>query len=81
MTLQRSQVYTLTIDLARDKIVKPQGEEIPFKSKSFASIAFNGLTTSVGLAASRQDQAFEVVSVLQPSLQTHTLAHAVNLIF
>jgi 3-isopropylmalate/(R)-2-methylmalate dehydratase small subunit len=53
--------YTLTIDLERQMIVKPQGEEIPFEVQPFRKYCLINGFDDIGLTLRRSDKirAFE----------------------
>jgi 3-isopropylmalate/(R)-2-methylmalate dehydratase small subunit len=72
--------FTLTIDLARQVIVKPQGEEIPFQVEEFRKYCLlNGLD-DIGLTLRQADKikAFEAERLAAKPWLHHTLAHAVK---
>lgn len=67
--------YQLTIDLPRQVVVKPQGEEIPFDVQPFRKYCLlNGLD-DIGLTLRHKDkiQAFEAQRLAQKPWLAHTL--------
>lgn len=72
--------FTLTIDLARQVIVKPQGEEIPFQVEEFRKYCLlNGLD-DIGLTLRQADKikAFEAERLAAKPWLHHTLAQTVK---
>ena len=70
--------YTLTIDLARQVIIKAQGQEIPFQVEEFRKYCLlNGLD-DIGLTLRQADKikAFEVERLATKPWLHHTLAPA-----
>ncbi|EWS65659.1 3-isopropylmalate dehydratase small subunit [Hydrogenophaga sp. T4] len=67
--------YQLTIDLERQVIVKPQGEEIPFEVQAFRKYCLlNGLD-DIGLTLRHKDkiQAFEAQRLATKPWLAHTM--------
>ena len=72
--------YTLTIDLARQVIIKAQGREIPFQVEEFRKYCLlNGLD-DIGLTLRQADKikAFEAERLATKPWLHHTLAPALN---
>ena len=72
--------YTLTIDLARQVIVKAQGEEIAFQVEAFRKYCLlNGLD-DIGLTLRQSDKikAFEAERLVRKPWLHHTLNTAVK---
>ena len=72
--------YTLTIDLARQVIIKAQGQEIPFQVEEFRKYCLlNGLD-DIGLTLRQADKikAFEVERLATKPWLHHTLAPALG---
>ena len=72
--------YTLTIDLARQVIIKAQGQEIPFQVEEFRKYCLlNGLD-DIGLTLRQADKikAFEAERLATKPWLHHTLAPALN---
>ena len=72
--------YTLTIDLARQVIVKAQGEEIAFQVEAFRKYCLlNGLD-DIGLTLRQSDKikAFEAERLVRKPWLHHTLNQAAN---
>ena len=72
--------YTLTIDLARQVIIKAQGREIPFQVEEFRRYCLlNGLD-DIGLTLRQADKikAFEAERLATKPWLHHTLAPALN---
>jgi len=70
--------YQLTIDLERQVIVKPQGEEIPFEVQAFRKYCLlNGLD-DIGLTLRYKDKiaAFEAERIATKPWLTHTMTAA-----
>ena len=68
--------YKLTIDLARQMIVKPQGEEIPFNVEEFRKYCLiNGLD-DIGLTLLQSDKikSFEAERLATKPWLNHTIA-------
>ena len=68
--------YQLTIDLERQVVVKPQGEELPFEVQAFRKYCLlNGLD-DIGLTLRNADKikAFEAARLAQKPWLAHTAA-------
>jgi 3-isopropylmalate/(R)-2-methylmalate dehydratase small subunit len=66
--------YQLTIDLERQVIVKPQGEEIPFEVQAFRKLCLQGGLDDIGLTLRRADKikAFEAARLATKPWLAHT---------
>ena len=66
--------YALTIDLARQVVVKPQGEELPFEVQPFRKHCLLGGLDDIGLTLLQSDKirAFEAQRLAQKPWLTHT---------
>ena len=70
--------YELTVDLARQVVVRPQGEEIPFEVQAFRKYCFlNGLD-DIGLTLRHADKikAFEAERLASKPWLAHTAVNA-----
>ena len=67
--------YQLTIDLARQVIVKPQGEELPFEIQPFRKFCLLNGFDDIGLTLRNADKikAFEAERLAQKPWLAHTL--------
>ena len=67
--------YQLTIDLERQVIVKPQGEEIPFEVQAFRKYCLQGGFDDIGLTLRHADKikAFEAERLAQKPWLAHTM--------
>ena len=67
--------YQLTIDLERQVIVRPQGEEIPFEVQAFRKYCLQGGFDDIGLTLRQQDKikAFEANRLATKPWLAHTL--------
>ncbi|MDB5943946.1 MAG: leuD [Ramlibacter sp.] len=67
--------YQLTIDLERQVIVKPQGEEIPFEVQAFRKYCLINGFDDIGLTLLKQDKikAFEAKRLAEKPWLAHTL--------
>jgi len=67
--------YQLTIDLERQVIVKPQGEEIPFEVQAFKKFCLLGGYDDIGLTLRQSDKikAFEAERLATKPWLAHTL--------
>jgi 3-isopropylmalate/(R)-2-methylmalate dehydratase small subunit len=67
--------YQLTIDLERQVIVKPQGEEIPFEVQAFRKYCLTNGFDDIGLTLLKQDKikAFEAQRLAEKPWLAHTL--------
>jgi 3-isopropylmalate/(R)-2-methylmalate dehydratase small subunit len=68
--------YALTIDLERQVIVKPQGEEIPFEVEAFRKYCLLNGFDDIGLTLRHANKikAFEAARLAQKPWLAHTLA-------
>jgi 3-isopropylmalate/(R)-2-methylmalate dehydratase small subunit len=68
--------YELTIDLARQVIIKPQGEELPFDIQPFRKYCLLNGFDDIGLTLRQSDKikAFEALRLAQKPWLAHTLA-------
>jgi 3-isopropylmalate/(R)-2-methylmalate dehydratase small subunit len=66
--------YQLTIDLERQVIVKPQGEEIPFEVQAFRKYCLLNGFDDIGLTLRQADKiaAFEAQRLTQKPWLAHT---------
>jgi 3-isopropylmalate/(R)-2-methylmalate dehydratase small subunit len=66
--------YQLTIDLERQVIVKPQGEEIPFEVQAFRKLCLQGGLDDIGLTLRQADKikAFEAARLATKPWLAHT---------
>ena len=67
--------YQLTVDLERQVIVKPQGEEIPFEVQPFRKYCLTNGFDDIGLTLLKQDKikAFEARRLAEKPWLAHTL--------
>ena len=67
--------YELTIDLERQVIVKPQGEELPFEVQAFRKFCLTNGFDDIGLTLRQSDKikAFEAQRLAQKPWLAHTL--------
>jgi 3-isopropylmalate/(R)-2-methylmalate dehydratase small subunit len=67
--------YSLTIDLARQVIVKPQGEEIPFEVQAFRKYCLLNGFDDIGLTLRHRDEikAFEAQRLATKPWLAHTM--------
>ncbi len=67
--------YTLTVDLERQVIVKPQGEEIPFEVQAFRKYCLINGFDDIGLTLRQSDKikAFEAERLARKPWLAHTL--------
>jgi 3-isopropylmalate/(R)-2-methylmalate dehydratase small subunit len=67
--------YQLTVDLVRQVIVKPQGEEIPFEVQAFRKYCLTNGFDDIGLTLLKQDKikAFEAQRLAEKPWLAHTL--------
>ena len=72
--------YTLTIDLARQVIVKAQGEEIPFQVEAFRKYCLQGGLDDIGLTLRHSDKikTFEAERLARKPWLHHTLTMGVK---
>jgi 3-isopropylmalate/(R)-2-methylmalate dehydratase small subunit len=70
--------YRLTIDLERQVVVKPQGEEIAFETNPFRRYCLLNGFDDIGLTLRQQDKikAFEAERLAQKPWLAHTMASA-----
>ena len=68
--------YTLTIDLERQVIVKPQGEELPFEVQAFRKYCLLNGFDDIGLTLRQSDKikAFEAERLATKPWLAHTVA-------
>src|SRR3954447_12562979 len=68
--------YQLTVDLERQVIVKPQGEEIPFEVQAFRKYCLTNGFDDIGLTLLKKDKikAFEAQRLAEKPWLAHTLA-------
>ncbi|QDL38853.1 3-isopropylmalate dehydratase small subunit [Rhodoferax sediminis] len=66
--------YTLTVDLARQVVIKPQGEELPFDVQPFRKHCLLGGLDDIGLTLLQSDKirAFEAQRLAQKPWLAHT---------
>ena len=66
--------YALTVDLARQVVVKPQGEELPFEVQPFRKHCLLGGLDDIGLTLLQSDKirAFETQRLAQKPWLAHT---------
>jgi len=67
--------YQLTVDLERQVIVKPQGEELPFEVQAFRKFCLTNGFDDIGLTLRQSDKikAFEAQRLAQKPWLAHTL--------
>ena len=67
--------YQLTVDLVRQVIVKPQGEELPFEVQAFRKHCLTNGFDDIGLTLLKKDQikAFEARRLAEKPWLAHTL--------
>ena len=67
--------YQLTIDLERQVVVRPQGEEIPFEVQAFRKYCLQGGFDDIGLTLLQSDKirAFEANRLATKPWLAHTL--------
>ena len=67
--------YQLTIDLERQVVIKPQGEELPFEVQAFKKFCLLGGYDDIGLTLRQSDkiQAFEAERLATKPWLAHTL--------
>ncbi|WP_332776132.1 3-isopropylmalate dehydratase small subunit [Polaromonas sp.] len=67
--------YSLTIDLERQVVIKPQGEELPFEVQAFRKSCLLGGLDDIGLTLRHSDKikAFEAERLAQKPWLAHTL--------
>lgn len=67
--------YQLTIDLERQVVIKPQGEEIPFEVQAFRKYCLQGGFDDIGLTLRHADKikAFESERLAQKPWLAHTM--------
>ncbi len=72
--------YQLTIDLARQVIVKPQGDELPFDVQPFRKYCLLNGFDDIGLTLRQSDKikAFEAQRLAQKPWLAHTLAGQID---
>ena len=68
--------YQLTIDLERQVIVRPQGEEIPFEVQAFRKYCLQGGFDDIGLTLQKKDKiaAFEAQRLATKPWLAHSMA-------
>jgi len=68
--------YQLTIDLERQVVIKPQGEEIPFEVQAFKKFCLLGGYDDIGLTLRQSDKikAFEAERLATKPWLAHTLS-------
>ena len=68
--------YQLTIDLERQVIVKPQGEELPFDVQAFRKYCLQGGFDDIGLTLRHSDKikTFEAQRLAAKPWLNHTVA-------
>ncbi len=68
--------YQLTIDLERQVIVRPQGEEIPFEMQAFRKYCLQGGFDDIGLTLRQKDKiaAFEAQRLATKPWLAHSMA-------
>jgi 3-isopropylmalate/(R)-2-methylmalate dehydratase small subunit len=66
--------YQLTIDLARQVVIKPQGEELPFEVQAFKKFCLLGGLDDIGLTLQKSDKikAFEAERLATKPWLAHT---------
>ena len=67
--------YQLTIDLARQVVIKPQGEELPFEVQAFKKFCLLGGLDDIGLTLRQSDKikAFEAQRLANKPWLAHTM--------
>ena len=67
--------YQLTIDLERQVVVRPQGEEIPFEVQAFRKYCLQGGFDDIGLTLRHKDKiaAFEAHRLATKPWLSHTM--------
>jgi 3-isopropylmalate/(R)-2-methylmalate dehydratase small subunit len=67
--------YQLTIDLERQVVIKPQGEELPFEVQAFKKFCLLGGYDDIGLTLRQSDKikAFEAERLATKPWLAHTL--------
>jgi 3-isopropylmalate/(R)-2-methylmalate dehydratase small subunit len=67
--------FTLTVDLARQVIVRPQGEEIPFEVQAFRKYCLLNGFDDIGLTLRQADKirAFEAQRLATKPWLAHTM--------
>ena len=68
--------YQLTIDLERQVVVRPQGEEIPFEVQAFRKYCLQGGFDDIGLTLQKKDKiaAFEAQRLATKPWLAHSMA-------
>ena len=67
--------YQLTVDLERQVVIKPQGEEVPFEVQAFKKFCLLGGYDDIGLTLRQSDKikAFEAERLAKKPWLAHTL--------